>query len=222
MTYSPTLAIATAAFELGAALWALTAPRRRTTVRLCIALLLVLAGYQILEVLVCRAEGPSLAGKLAFVDVVWLPPLGLWLMFHAAWPGRRALRLTLAGVLATAGALALWALLDPSAVDGAVCQVVLARYHHSGVFRLVYGGYYQMVMGAILLAANLGMIQTDDRAVRRLLGEFQLGMLAFVLPGMAVVAFVPWAARSTPSVMCHFGILLAVVIVRIVAREKRG
>src|SRR5512136_1228108 len=90
MHYSPILGIATAAFEILVALWALTGPGRRDIVRITSAVLLLLAGYQLTEVLICAADPAyGFLPRLAFIDVTWLPPLGLLLCSRLFAPRSR-------------------------------------------------------------------------------------------------------------------------------------
>jgi len=60
----------TAAFEIGAAVWVLRGPGRRAILRTTAAILLFLAGYQIVEVAICSvAPGYGFLPRLAFVVV---------------------------------------------------------------------------------------------------------------------------------------------------------
>jgi len=83
MDYSPMLSIATAALEIGAAVWTLRGPGRRYIIQPVATILLFLAGYQIVEAVFCTGLLPltgQLLPRLAFVIVAWLPPTGLLLV----------------------------------------------------------------------------------------------------------------------------------------------
>jgi len=88
MTYDPLLSLATASFEIMATIWALRGPGRRAIVRPASTILVLLAGYQILEVVLCSgstASGPL--SQLAFINVTWLPPTGVLLATRLSSPG---------------------------------------------------------------------------------------------------------------------------------------
>ncbi len=89
MTYSPVLAMVTAAFEIAAAVWVLRGPGRRAILRTTAAILVFLAGYQIVEVAICSAApGYGFLPRLAFMVVSWLPPLGILLVALLLGPAR--------------------------------------------------------------------------------------------------------------------------------------
>jgi hypothetical protein len=70
MQYSPVLAMVTAAFEIGAAVWVLRGPGRKAVLRTTAAILFFLAGYQVVEVAICSlAPGYGFLPRLAFTVV---------------------------------------------------------------------------------------------------------------------------------------------------------
>jgi hypothetical protein len=220
MEYSPILAVATAAFEILAGAWALSLVRSsrigsRSIPATTGAILLLLAGYQLTEVGICA--DPTAAGflpRLAFLVVTWLPPLGLLLVAQIARPRSRLFRAAAGAMLALGAGMAVWIVLDPSFATASVCGAVYARYVHAMPRFQIYGAYYWLGLLGIAAFSAYGILSCDDPARRRRLADVHVGTLAFVLPSIAVSYVAPATRGALPSVMCHFALVFAVALVR--------
>jgi len=82
MDYSPVLAIATGLFEFAAAVFTFLSSGRKRILYPIGLLFLLLAGYQFSEAAVCANPDNLVLSRLAFSDITWLPPLGLWLVYQ--------------------------------------------------------------------------------------------------------------------------------------------
>jgi hypothetical protein len=218
--YSPTLSILTAALEIGLAIWAFRSPGRQDILRTTGLLLLVLAGYQVAEVFICAEPSRRFLAALAFVDIVWLPPLGLWLLVLCTGTQKQGLIRLTQSTFVMAGLLATWVLVDDSFVVGTVCQTVLATYEHGTPFHHVYGVFYELSLGAMIVGAMLGAVKLDDKIARAHCADLQLGVLAFMIPALFTQVFWKGLDPSLPSIMCHYAIILALLLGRLVARER--
>jgi hypothetical protein len=221
--YSPILALATGFFETAAAIWTLTRSGRRDILRPVAGILLFLAGYQFIEVIACATTHSTLAARFAFADIIWLPPLGMWLVLRLAAPTNKALRRIGRGLFVVAASLVICVFVDADFVTRTVCEVVFARYDQpSPIYYYVYGVYYQGMLAAVLFGAAVGLACTEDRVHRRHLADVQIGMLGFMLPTVFTQALVPELGGSTtPSILCHYALILALFLTRLVAREHR-
>ncbi len=222
MTYSPILGLGTAAFEIAAALWALTGPGRRDVLRATGAILILLAGYQLTEVLICTVDPAyGFLPRLAFIDVTWLPPLGLLLCSRLFAPRSRIANAAAYSLLAAAGGIMAWIALDPGFVSASVCSTVFARYSHAMPRFQVYAGFYWVgLLGMVALSAY-GARASRDASARRLFSELRTGSVGFIVPSLVVTWFIPTANGALPSIMCHFALVLAVFLARLVAVERR-
>lgn len=220
-TYSPGLSLATAAFELAVAAWALLGAGRRELVRPLAALLACLAGYQLVEVWVCHQPASMLPARLAFVVIAWLPPLGIHVIRVLSEGGPRWRALD-RGYFAAAGLLSAWVMTDPTFVVRSVCSVVMARYEHTTPYYVLYGAFYMSGLFVMLLSATHGLVHTRDALARAHLGDVQTGTILFVMPSLAIQLVVPATLGNTPSVMCHFALLLGLALARLVVRERRA
>lgn len=222
--YSPLLSLLTGLFEVGVAVWALTGPGRIAVLRPVAALLVCLAGYQFLEILVCNDPEAILFARLGFIDVVWLPPLGLWLVavFHAldgrasVWPRRIAL-----ATFAIASGLSVWIAVDRTFVATTVCDVVIASYKHGSDWHHLYGALYELGLGGIVFGGIWQSANLDDPVLRRHAGELAAGTAAFMVLAM-LTQIVGKLDPSLPSLMCHYALILAVLLASTVRRERRG
>lgn len=217
MPYAPTLAIATGAFEVAAGLWILRGPGRKAITRPVGAILLLLAGYQWLEALLCHRGGDLWLARLAFADITWLPAVGVLLVERL---GRGRTRLAPL-FLATAAGLTAWILTDPGFVHSAVCKVVIATYDTASPLYRLYGGYYQLGLFTMMAGAGVFLARQEDAVARAHLADVQLGTMAFVFPAMLTELVVAGTGGSQPSLMCHYAALLAVGLTRLGAREQR-
>ncbi len=223
MDYLPHLSWAIGTAEILAAAWAFSRRRRHPVVPVAAALLAVLGGYQILEVFVCASPDATFLARLAFADVAWLPPLGIWLVVTLAyprgsWPWRAAM-----AFLGLAGFFTLWSLLVPGFVATTTCQVVFARYfpgESADVYYKAYGAYYDVSLVVMVFGTIRAMADSADPLHRRMLGDFLTGSLLFIIGALALMATFAAFTRHTPSVMCHFALLLAVFLVRMVWRIR--
>ncbi len=222
MEYSPVLALATALFEVVVAVWALRGPGDRGIVRTTAAILVLLAGYQVTEVAICaNMDAPGVLPRLAFLDVTWLPPLGLVLVAQLHRPRSRLFHAASRTMLAAALAMAAWIALDRSFATASVCSAVYARYTHAMPRFTVYAGFYWIGLLGMAVSSGYGARAGADPHRRRLLTQVLLGTLGFVVPSIATSWFVPAARAALPSVMCHFALILAVFLARMIALERR-
>ena len=228
--YSSTLALITGISELLLAVWAakhvIKNNGRRTVMIPVVAMLIFLAGYQLIEVLVCGNTENLFWSRLAFADIIWLPPLGVWFISAIAWPKNRLIKqLSMLPFLMAAG-LTIWVLASKNAlIAGTVCQAVVAAYQTNDTFLAAYGIFYQLGMLAMMTLGVLGLAQKNNpnHKDRQHLLDITIGTLLFTfLASMAERAFPDIAVGATPSVMCHFAISLAIGLARITARETHN
>lgn len=223
MTYSPFLAVGTALFEVSVVVWALRGPGRKPIIRTASAILLLLAAYQIVEVLVCsRAPVYGFMPQMAFIVVTWLPPLGLLLIAQLS-PSQSYVNYAISYfMLAVALSLVIWIALDDRFVSDSVCNVVYAKYATPMPRFQIYSWFYWLgLLGMIVLPA-LGVRSSDDPDQQRLLKIVLIGSLTFIVPAVVVTHFVAPAQGALPSIMCHFALVLAIFLARLIAIERRN
>jgi hypothetical protein len=222
MDYSPGLAIATACFEISVAVWALRGPGERSIIRTTGVILLLLATYQIIEVSICsNVSAAGFLPQLAFIAVTWLPPLGLVLIANLYRPRSRMLYRNAYSMLAVALGIVVWIALDRGFVSVSVCTAVFARYTSAAPRFMLYSGFYWLGLLGMVLFSGYGVKTCDDCHRRRLLFQVFAGTLVFVVPSLLASYFVPPARGALPSVMCHFALLLAIFLTRLIYLERQ-
>ncbi len=222
MQYSPTLAVATALFEIIAAWWTFTGSGRRFILRTTSSILVLLAAYQVTEVAICANTATAgFLPRLAFIIVTWLPPLGLLLIAGLYHPRSRLMDTAAVTMLAAALAIVVWISIDSSFVHASVCSAVFARYTSIMPRFIIYSGFYWTGLLCMVLFSGYGARTCDHPHRRRMLNQVFVGTLAFVLPSLAISWYIPPAAGALPSVMCHFALLLAICLTRMVYLERK-
>jgi len=223
MTYSPVLAIGTAIFEVSVAIWALRGPGRKPIIRTTSAILFILAAYQIVEVLVCtRAPAYGFMPQMAFIVVTWLPPLGLLLIAHLS-PSQAAVNYAISYfMLAVAFSFVLWIAFDARFVSDSVCNVVYAKYSTPMPRFQYYSWFYWIGLFGMLVMSALGVRNSDNPGQKELLKSVLIGSLGFIVPGVIVTNFVAPAQGALPSLMCHFALVLAIFLARLITIERRS
>jgi hypothetical protein len=219
--YSPALAIVTGVLEVAAGIYALAAPGRKAVLRTAAVLLILLAGYQFAEVLVCARPATPAFSRLAYFIITWMPPFGLWLAVACDGRRRKVLRTVAAAYFAAAAALCVWILADAGVITRSICELVIARYFVARPFDIAYGLYYQSALLWIVFGAGMAMAAAGDVVDRKHLASLQLGVLGFMAPALAVRMLFGGRGDLLPSVMCHFALVLAVSLVGLIVRERR-
>ncbi len=220
--YSPTLSLLTAGIELSVAAWALSGPGRTRITRPTAALLILLAGYQLIEVFVCATPSNVFLARAAFANVIWLPPLAVYLITLLSKPKHPILARLPLVMFATAGGFAIWVFVDPTAVVGTVCHAVVATYDNQSSVYDLYAWFYQLGLLGMMIGGVSAVLNTENDLDRRHLADITMGTIGFVVPAITTVAVVPAAMGSTPSVMCHYALVLGLFLTRMVARERRA
>jgi hypothetical protein len=123
---------------------------------------------------------------------------------------------------AAAAAMAVWILLEPHFVNMSVCRVVFARYATARPVYTVFGAYYQFGLASMLIGSAAVMAGMEDGVRRRHLADILMGTLCFVLPSLLIDITIPAARGAIPSIMCHFALIFALFLVRLVQREQRS
>jgi hypothetical protein len=219
--YSPILSLVTAAVEVAAGVWALRSPGRAAVRWPVAALQFVLAGYQLAEVFICAHPEDTLLARLAFVDVVWLPPMALTLLLTLSG-GAGLARVGVRTAWGAAAGLAAWMAVDRSFVVGTVCQVVLATYEHGTPFHHLFGAFYELCLGGIVFGAAFALPRVADAIDRAHISDLQIGVLSFMVPAMLTQIVWDELDPSLPSIMCHYALLFAIMLIRMTRREARA
>ena len=222
MNYSPGLAIATAAFEIAVAVWALRGPGNRSIIRTTAGILVLLASYQAIEVGICaNSAAAGFLPRLAFIAVTWLPPLGLLLIARLQQPRSRMTYGNAYSMLAAAVGIVIWIVLDQGFVSSSVCSALFAHYTNPMPRFTVYGGFYWLGLLGMIVHSGYGVRTSRDPHRRHLLFQVFAGTLAFVFSSLVLSRYMPSAAGALPSVMCHFALILALFLTRLIYLEQR-
>lgn len=219
--YSPLLSLLTGGFEVVLAVWVLYSPGRRRVRHLVAALLVVLAGYQFAEIYVCARPTDLFAARIAFCDVLWLPSLALSLLVELTGTRSRPIRLAVAFSWLFALFICVWMLVDRTFVVGTVCSTVIASFKHGTFFEHVFGGYYELALGALIVGGAFAMVQVDDRTTRAHIADLQIGIVGFMVPAFLAQVILVDLDPALPSLMCHFALVLALFLWRLMLRERR-
>ncbi len=224
MPYSPILSIVTAALEISVAVWAFIARGRRKVLISAGALLLFLAAYQIIEAVLCAnpASSPAL-GRVAFMVVLWLPATGLLLLTFLTTRLRKLFAVWTGLFYAAALVIFIWLLIDKTPFTTSVCLVVFARYGvvMAPALNWVYGFYYQFGLISMLFLSAIGTAWAQDATERQRIGQVLYGTMAFIIPTIAVVNLFDITAGAFSSILCHFALLLAIFIARLIWLEGK-
>ncbi len=222
MNYSPILSIATALFEIIVAVWALLGAGRKKIIYTSSAILLLLAAYQILEVVICTAPQSSIFfSRLAFIVIAWLPPAGILLIALLFPSGKRGVYWFTGLTFTVALLISIWLLIYKGFVTGSVCSIIFARYSNPMPQYIIYAGFYHLGMLGMLFLSAHGVMICKDHKQRLLLGQMLMGSLTFIVPSLITVIAVPYTKGALPSVMCHYALLLAIYIARLLYLERR-
>ncbi len=225
MGYSPILAIVTGGLEIAAVAWVFSGlcRGRKSILRLAGAILVLLAGYQFAEALVCARPDLKLWSQLAYLDITWLPPLGLWLTARLSGSAAIPARVAAWAETVLAAGFSIWILANPGVISRSICELVVARFYPTVPFDIAYGVFYQAGLAGIIFGTAYGMGKMHDTVLRKHLALLQAGILGFVLPAFAIGLMAPDEPGSLmPSVMCHLAIVLAAALFAIVLRERRA
>jgi len=179
-----------------------------------ITVLLCLASFQLAEFQVC--DGPKAAAlawtKVGLVGITLLPALGMHLIGTVT---RRSALIPIG--YAVAALYALTFVFLPGATAQAECggNYVMLNIEHGWIGAL-YDLYYWLFLALAMVELGLRLL-ADSRTPPsegyspKLIGLTLLGYLSFILP-MAVVAMVNAQLRAaTPSIMCGFALILALI-----------
>ncbi len=208
--FSPPVMIATFAIEVGLAIYTLWNYNRSKIRSLVVALLVLLAAFQLAEYMICEAVGlDSLTwARIGYVAITLLPPIGIHLAYEIAESKKRPL---LRASYASAGAFVIFfALIGHSIVS----QACLGNYV---IFDMAPGSswgyalyYYGFVTAAMVLCALLA--KGLEPARKKALALLAYAYAAFLLPTTTVNLLAPSTIQGIPSIMCGFAVILAVIL----------
>ena len=171
-----------------------------------VGLLGLLQLYQLSEWLICIGIDENITGRIAYVIITFLPPLGYYLStrivkwkFPDYWIG-----------FAGAIAFSLYYLITPNSVDLIDCNPLYAIYKYD--LSLYYGIYYIgiLVYSIIFLVAH--MIWKREKIERKLGILLLLGYLSFLVPMYLMVLIDSTFISTVTSIMCKYALLLAVTL----------
>lgn len=182
-------------------------------------LLLCLASFQLAEYRVCVGPSALALGwaKVGLAGITLLPALGMHLIGTVT---RKSPLITVGYAIAAAyGALFL---LDPAATGRPECMgnYVLVQIA-PGWFSLLYEAYYFLFILLAMAEMASRLMQRDPPPgpgfSKKLIGLMLAGYLSFTVP-MAITGLMsPELRRATPSIMCGFALILAIVLAMYVA-----
>ncbi len=209
LCFSPPVMIATIIIELSLALWVLLRYATNTPRRLIIAMLVLLAGFQLAEFNVCSSHPVDLLwSRIGYVFITLLPPLGIHLVLKLRQKNRHALVVaSYAAAITFATAFAFL----PSSLNQGVCTGNYVIFRLGEPLSALYGYYY---IGLVLIGLVLALQPLPTRspeARRESVRWLAVGYLAFTIPTLIINFLLPATRLGIPSIMCGFAVIFALV-----------
>ncbi len=213
MDWKPTVALITIFVEFLLVIFSFRVKTQKNIKYPIISILILLLSYQISEFFICMRIGDSLLlSKMAFLIILWLPAIGIDLIFRLM-SGKVNIIYYFPALI-----LAIFVLLGKDFVTSAVCNVFWAKYKNENMLYLFYSIYYELGQIGMIYLSLYGIIKSDNMKTRYSLGLILGATIIFVLFAFLFVVAVPSALGALPSVMCHFAVFLAISLFVILKR----
>lgn len=171
-----------------------------------VGLLGLLQLYQLSEWLICIGVDENITGRIAYVIITFLPPLGYYLSsrivqwkFPDYWIG-----------FAAATAFSLYYLIVPNSIELIDCNPLYAVYNNE--LSLYYGIYYIGIIAYSILFLVAHMIWRKEKIDRKLSILLLVGYLSFLVPMYLMVLIDSSVKNTVASIMCKYALLLAVTL----------
>jgi hypothetical protein len=209
LCFSPPVMIATIIIETGLALWILTRYTINKPRRIMIALLVLLAAFQMAEFNVCSSALPDLIwSRLGYIFITLLPALALHLvvlMRGEHRPRLVAMGYTLAATFVLAFAFA------PTSLNRGVCTGNYVIFALAQPLSLLYGYYY---FGLEIAGLGLAMapLVKPDKTIRTTMQWLVVAYLTMMVPTLIISVILPAAHLGIPSIMCGFAVFFALIL----------
>ena len=213
MCYNPTISIATAITE-----WILAVilpfKYNRARVRFFMSALLVFLGlYQFTEFMLCQTDRADLWMRLGFIAYTMLPAIGL---HSSVYYFKKKVNVFWIYILPAIYIII--ALTTSQFVLEAKCYAIFV-YASNAIFSytdpiklfgfIVYVAYY---FGFILWCSLIGVkayLKEKDQQKQKIALILPLGIFLMAFPTFVLIVVFPTLNIRFPSVLCHFGLLLA-------------
>lgn len=213
MCYTPPVSFATAFIEFALAIYMRVRYGKARMVAFGSALLLLLGSYQISEFFLCTTTYAEFWTKWGFVSYSFLPAVGLhYVLFQL----RRKVSTTQKAFIYFVPAVALLASIAPDViVTQSWCNEVFITAHifpatNYGLLTFwLYSAYYAgFIIAASVLSIN-AFIEQRKSKTRMQFVYFPLGITLMTVPTFLFLVVFPHFGFRFPSILCHFGLLLA-------------
>ena len=220
MCFAPYISLATFVIEFSLALFFLLRDPRDNLNRMLALISFLLGFYQLNEFLICTT-GFNLFSRLAVITTSLLPVLAV---FFALIVFRKKLRFYWRILIcAPAVFFVLMFAISDILRESATCMTIFIQYPYFGLVWSFLGLYYIVYLVAALILFYFASLSVKTKEERRLSHLGMLAMLIFTVPTFVFLLFLPVFNVQFPSVLCEFGLLLAIeLIVLIWYKEKHN
>ena len=183
--------------------------------KLVTGLVALLFGYQFIEFLICFVGiQKQILIYLAFLDISFLPPLGLYTVLKFAGKLKSYHKFVFAPAL-------FFIIYYPFVLDQfavAKCTVLYASYHYPmGDF---YGAFYYLPVIATLIILNKKWGADTDPKQKALTRLFFFGYIFTFIPAMISAIFIPSFVLSVESLLCKMAFVFATFLTIFALKNK--
>ncbi len=206
--FSPPVMLLTFVIELALALYTVVRYKMTELSRLAVAILLLLAFFQISEYMLCGGLG--LRGvdwvRFGYISITLLPPVGLHMAMVLA--KKNIVWLRTAAYVSAAVFIYFFVFVTQS-LNGNDCRPNYQVFHLHRNLTDWYGLYYY---GWLIVSTYLMLRWAQTSKRRRQLMALAAGYAVFIVPTTLVNILNPATTDGIPSIMCGFAVLLAIIL----------
>lgn len=204
--FSPAVMLATLIIEFSLALYTFVRFRMTRFGQLAAAALIFLGVFQLAEYQICGGDNGILWGRIGYVAITMLPPLGMH-MIYLITGNSKYLKFSyaLAAIYITAFMFA------QKSIVSAACTGNYVIFNTVQELYWTYGIYYTglLMLGVWELVEKIRECSDEDFSLRAWMA---LGYFSFMVPMAVVYMILPETRQAVPSVMCGFAVILAILL----------
>jgi len=202
--FSPEVMIITFLIEMASAIYIYIKNSTGVFNRLVVAMLIMLAAFQLAEYQICDGNNPMFWTRIGFVAITLLPALGLHMVSTVT--GKTSY--VKLGYVAMVVFALIFAFI-PKSITNYHCGGNYIIFTSQESLSWIYGIYY---FGFLLLAVWEAYERIKEKFSHILLW-IMIGYASFMVPMGIIYIISPSARSAVPSIMCGFAVLFAIILV---------